>query len=130
MKKEKRGGNGMKWVVISGIVLIVLVAGFYIILNNISNSYSGLSIYQNKDAELEKCMQNQDLNVYVSSNLDEFAVKSNIAGYLHYFKIFDCAQNNALCTENMISENVVFIINNQRISGDIDEQQLKQLTGC
>ena len=123
MEKHKR-------VLVTIIVGVFLVATFYLITEAISR-YTGFFISEESKNDLEICLKEQDITLYVNTeNLAQTLKNINLVDYLHDFKIKNCFQDNSECIEKNIRAFPTWVINNKKIERDISITELKEVSGC
>ena len=120
--------NLSKGIVISAIVLVVLVAAFYFVSNNITK-YTGYTVSE-KIPSFESCLQEQDITLYVNTNNLQSLKDIQLFDYLQYFKMINCFGDNKICLENEVNSFPTWIINKNRFEKDISLSELKEISGC
>ncbi|MBT4135990.1 hypothetical protein HOD75_01335 [archaeon] len=121
-----------KRVLITAIIGIVLVAGFYLITSNITK-YTGYSISPEKNDDFEKCLIEKDITVYINVNSDvalDSLQELKLERHLKYFEIVNCVNDNSICEENGVGIYPSWIINDRKIDKDISFQELTEYSGC
>tara|TARA_Y100000310_G_scaffold306787_1_gene348258 strand:- start:20773 stop:21159 length:387 start_codon:yes stop_codon:yes gene_type:complete len=119
-----------KRILITIVVGIVLILGFFMITKNITK-YTGFFITEDEDeTDFIKCLDEQDVILYTNTN--DLATLQNIElfDYLQYFEIVNCQGSNYLCLEKKVASFPTWIINNENIKNDINLEKLKEVSGC
>lgn len=118
-----------KRIYISLAILIVLVVAFYFVTNEVSK-YSGYSVSETY-TDFEKCLMKQNLALYInSSDTDNTIKNSGVVDYIQFFIIKNCLNNNQPCGDNNVATFPTWIINGNKIEGDLTINKLSALTGC
>ncbi len=119
-----------KRILISAIILVALIAVFYLVTSGITK-YTGFLISENSNDELGECLSLQSLVLYINlENSDEALKKTGLIQYMEYFKIQNCFTNNQPCLEEGVTYSPTWIINNNKVVGDITESELAEYSGC
>ena len=121
----------IKRVFITGGLLLVLVVGFYLVTSNITK-YTGLLISDEifVDGDIAKCLRQMDITFYINSEDSKKTLSdSDIAIYLPYIKIFNCANNQKVCADKRISSFPTLIIGEKKLE-KIDADSLLEISGC
>jgi len=127
--------NLSKGILISVIVLVVLVVGFYFVSNNITK-YTGFSVSENNSefkgefSIFESCLKAQDITLYVNTNNLQSLKDIKLFDYLQDFKMINCFGDNKICLENGVSSFPSWIINKNKFDKDISLNELKEISGC
>ena len=117
-------------VLVTIVVGIIIVMGFFMISKNITK-YTGFFITEDEDeTDFIKCLDEQDVVLYVNTNDLSTLQNIELFDYLEYFEIMNCFGNNQPCLEKEVDSFPFWIINNEKIRGDIDFEKLKEVSGC
>ena len=109
-------------------VLLLLV--FYFISYSITK-YTGLSVSDPKADNFESCIKEKDITLYINTeNLAETLRKVELMNYLKDIKIMNCLRNNQACAEKGVSFFPTWIIEDNKIEGDILISDLTKFSGC
>lgn len=116
-------------ILITLLIGIVLVTGFYLITNAITK-YTGFFVASEaRDSDFEKCLKEQDITLYVNTeNMAESLKKSQLVDYLKDVKIMNCA--SASCSQNGVNSFPSWTINGKVINKDINFDELSEYSGC
>jgi hypothetical protein len=129
MKKEENI-KFHKGILITLIIGLVLVTGFYIIANAITK-YTGYSALEIDGEDNEKCLKEQNITLFINTeNPAEELRKIDFGDYLKDMKIINCFRNNNDCLERELNFFPTWIINNKIIAGDISLAELLGISGC
>ena len=119
---------GVKKVARSVVLLIVLVVGLYFVANSITN-FTGYFVSE-LNTEFESCLGNRDIILYVDNyNMMELK-KLKTADYLGNIEVSGCILNKFDCAKNGIVEYPTWIIEGQKVVGDIDIFELADYANC
>ncbi len=120
-----------KRTLITLVIGIILILGFYIITNTITK-YTGFLVFGDEN-DFEKCLKKQDINLYLNTQkLSKKLRNIQLIDNLEYVKITNCAINKD-CDEKGVSfskDNVYWIINNNKFDKDINFKEFKDFSGC
>ena len=117
-----------KRVLVSVGILIILVLIFYFISSSITK-YTGFFVSETKD--FEDCLKENDITVYINSNnFNKTLNNLKTKNYLENFKAISCLTDKNLCVKNNINYSPTWIINSNRIKGDISVYDLSIISGC
>ena len=118
-----------KRILISLVILIVLVAVFYLVTGGVTK-YSGYSVFE-QNSEFENCLSPQELVLYINTtNTDEILRNTGLIEFLQFFKIHNCLLNNSPCAENYIEDFPGWIIDGKKIVGKVSVSELAEYSGC
>jgi len=109
---------------------LVLVFGFYFITDAITK-YTGFSVSPVVDNDFETCLKGQDIVLYINSAESSETLRNiELVDYLENFEIVNCFNNNQGCLDNDVNSFPTWIVNKNKILGDITLIELKELSGC
>ena len=120
-----------KGIIVSVTLLVILFILFYLITHQITKS-TGYSIFS-KDSkqQVKDCLKNKKITLYINSdNPGEILKEMNSISYLDSVNIFDCAYNSDPCIKNNINFFPTFVIENNKIKGDLTENKLFEYSKC
>jgi len=116
-------------ILISIVIVVVLVFGFYLITNTITKT-TGFSVSYSEDDEFAACLEEQDITLYINSeNSAETLKKIELVDYLGYIKIVNCLRNNQVCLDKGVDP-LTWVINGDKINHDISLSELSEFSGC
>lgn len=127
--------EGRKKVLLSVVILLVLVAGFYLTSRAITR-YTGFTITGNiiSESNIEsfaKCLSENNVELYVMAGCSHCAEQEALFGkYLKYLDLTDCATNLEICLNKQIGIFPTWIINGKLIYGFRSLEDLNELSGC
>jgi len=128
-------GNMLRVLVTIGILIGLLVV-FFFITGSITK-VTGLFISENvfsKEDMFMKCLEERDIALYLNSeNVDVTLSDVESFDFLSGVDIFNCAENNQVCVEkgvNDFSKKFVWIIEGEKVLGDVGVEELSELSGC
>ena len=118
-----------KRILITAIIGIVLIAGFFVITEAITR-YTGYAVSEPQD-DFELCLNEQEIILYINS-LDPSETLGNLQTkeYLGSYKIINCARDNSECIGGLIQSFPTWIIKDQIIAGDISLEELSEFSKC
>ena len=112
----------------SVVLLIVLVVGLYFVANSIT-SYTGYFVSE-VNSEFESCLNDRSIILYVD-NYDMMELKKlQAADYLGNVEISGCILNKFDCAKKGITEYPTWIVEGQKVVGDIGVFELADMAGC
>ncbi len=115
---------------IAGLILIV---SFYFITGLITK-YTGLFVLEkpiDKTKSFKDCLMENDITVFINSEKSFETLKGlQLFEYLDSIDSFNCLRDNKFCLIKGINSFPSWIINGEKISGDISLSDLSKLTGC
>ncbi len=121
--------NPKKSILISLLILVVLVTGFYFISFGITH-FTGRAV-SGDTTMFEKCLMNKKLFLYINTvNSDAELKNTGLVEYLQYFKIHNCFIDNIPCIDNNIREFPTWIIEGKQVVGRLTESELAEYTLC
>lgn len=119
---------GVRKALRSFVFLLVLVLALYFVANSITN-YTGLIVGEVNN-EFERCLSEKDIRLYVE-NYDMAEVKKmKTADYLGSVDVSGCVLNKIDCIQEGVAEYPTWIINGEKVVGDIDIFNLADLAEC
>tara|TARA_Y100000310_G_C20604558_1_gene774829 strand:- start:1080 stop:1451 length:372 start_codon:yes stop_codon:yes gene_type:complete len=119
---------GMKRVAISFVLLVAIVLVLYYSANLIT-SHTGYFISE-LDSEFELCLKEKDVKLYVD-DYDIIKLKELQTGdYLSSVEISGCIMNKIDCIREGIFEYPAWVIDGEKVEGDISVFELADLAGC
>jgi hypothetical protein len=120
-----------KRILITMIIVIVLVAGFFMITNAITK-YTGFSVTEKSlGSDFEICLNNQDITLYINTNDPAQKIHGmELSDYMNDVKIVNCFGNNNACLTNGVDSFPTWIVNQNKIPNDISISQLAEYSGC
>ncbi len=119
---------GVFKVVRSVVLLIVLVVGLYFVANSITN-VTGYFVSE-VNSEFEGCLNDRDIVLYVD-NYDMMELKElQTADFLGSVEISGCILNKFDCAKKGVSEYPTWIIEGEKVVGDISIFELADMAGC
>jgi hypothetical protein len=109
-------------------LLVVLVLVFYFVANSIT-SFTGF-IVSELDSDFENCLQKKDIVLYVD-NYDVMKLREmKTSDYLGSVKVSGCVLNKLSCIREGITVYPTWVINGEKVEGDIDLYKFADLAGC
>lgn len=116
------------------LILALLIAIFFIVTNQLSNSNnpSGFSVLDgSNESKFVECLKTKELKLYINSqDTDEALKNTGLVDYLQYFEMQNCFINNLPCLDGEITNFPTWVIDNKKISGDISYSELAEYSGC
>ncbi len=112
-------------------MLTVLVVIFYFVASAITK-YTGFSVVVNVEKkDFNKCLEEKEIVLYINSNnpietLDDFETKD----FLGNVEVFNCLLNKFDCINRGIDYFPTWVIDDEKISGDISIDVLAKVSGC
>jgi len=121
-----------KRILITIIIGVILIAGFYAITNAITK-YTGffVSEVENEEDDFGVCLKEQDIALYVNTE-DISSTLNNIEliDELQYINVKNCLRDKGYCEEKGVVYFPTWIINNIKINKDISFDELSEYSGC
>ena len=118
-------------VLITILLGIFLVLGFYLITNAITKHTGYFIKNTNIKTDQEKCISEQSITLYVNTgNTKETLYKIQAKQQLKNIKIKNCYLDKTECENQEIKTFPTWMINNEKIQRDITEQELIKISGC
>ena len=120
-----------KKVIVTFILLIILVAGFWLISKAIT-TYTGYSVTGIKNLDkFVNCLNEKKVELYVTNGCPHCKKQKELfKGYLDNLKVIDCIENSELCVEKNIFQVPTWIINNQKYVREKSLEEISELSGC
>ncbi len=125
--------EGMRKVLLTVGILVLLVAVFYFISSSITK-YTGFFVSSdvlNKPSDFEVCLGEQDIALYINTeDVAKSLGKIKTVDFLEHVEIMNCIRNNQRCLEDGVSEFPAWIINSKKIGRDVSIYELADFSGC
>jgi len=122
--------NQKRKVLITFLVLIVIVAGGWLITKAIT-SYTGYSITEVEDLEEFSSCIGEKAELYTTATCPHCKAQKDLFKiYVGNLNIIDCTENPDICVEKEVRFVPTWIINGEKYIGEKSLEKLSELTGC
>ena len=119
-----------KRILITLVVGAVLLAGFFVITNQITK-HTGYFISEDNGNQFEKCLSDKDITYYMNSvNPAETIQNIELFEYVNRFDVVNCYGGNNICLSKGVNSFPTWIVENNAINEDIGLSELVQHSGC
>ncbi len=111
---------------------VVLIISFFMITDAITK-FTGYSISDTEDKDdFNSCLKKQDITLYINSDnfvktLEQMKTKEYLGTEV---KIMNCLINKDICLKKGINTFPSWIINGEKVFGDISIEDLSRISGC
>jgi hypothetical protein len=122
--------EGSRKVIITFIVLILLIAGFYISTKWLSST-TGFAVGEDEKVVIARCLSGKNVSLYSSAfSADSYQQKKGFGTAYRFLNVIDCDKSDHLCENMTLEELPIWDINGQRLSGFMTFDELKNVSGC
>ncbi len=121
--------NPKKSILISLLIIVVLVVGFYFVTYGVTQ-FTGRTVSDDSTG-FEKCLMSKKLILYINTINSDIELKNTgLIDYLQYFKIQNCFINSIPCSNNNIEIFPTWIIEGKQVVGKLTVSELAEYSGC
>jgi hypothetical protein len=109
----------------------VFLVFIFLLITGAITKHTGFSVSEVKENSFETCLKEQDIKLYINTQeVSETLKRMVLFDYFQYFQIQNCLKNNKECLENEIDSFPTWVINNNKIKGELSLNKLEEVSGC